>query len=172
MSLMLAAFAAELKAQLSSECSEEILSKVFQDTKKQVFSFPTTPRSAVEGRCVEIDDHATALYNLCTRLKRNQKTNDETGSFRCAILFAKVFSFFMLDCTRYGGQSTTSNLVRLMKVCLKTAKGCIGELPVLMVQAFFLDKAKTLGITVLRPKLWKRLPNTRMPSRSPIATWL
>lgn len=90
-------------------------------------TFPDNIGNLPVTTCSEIDAVATTLWNLCTRSARNMRDIGQHGAeqyaiFDDTILLAKTFSFLLLDCTRYHKQCNTSDIARLMKVALRTAK--------------------------------------------------
>ena len=90
-------------------------------------TFPDNIGNLPVTTCSEIDAVATTLWNLCTRSARNTRDIGQYGAeqytiFDDTILLAKTFSFLLLDCTRYHERCNTSDIARLMKVALRTAK--------------------------------------------------
>ncbi|KAH8599135.1 meiosis protein SPO22/ZIP4 like-domain-containing protein [Bisporella sp. PMI_857] len=123
-----------------------ILSK---DLQKHIAEFPS-PKSLGEvaaSRCEETDSIATALWNLCTRLRRKSES-DSPRDVPAILLTARVFAFILLGCALEAGKGDTANVVRCMRVGIKAAKNCISRnyyeyaLKVLEKIASFEDKLK------------------------------
>jgi hypothetical protein len=116
------AFSSDLRARLSASPFGETKT-LEQDLQKQIAAFTANLSSLPSLRFQDIDNEATVLWNLCTRLRRGHDA--ETPQFpHMAILMGRVFAFMLLDCAR--GKGKFANLIRVMKVGLKTAKSCIG----------------------------------------------
>lgn len=126
------AFAADIQHQISDLQSDKVSNKTLHGIEKQVANFPDNIGSLSVTKCAEIDAVATALWNLCTRTRRNIQNVDDHGVenhilFNDTVLLAKGFAFLLLDCTRYHDQRNTSDVARLMKVALRTAKTCLSK---------------------------------------------
>jgi len=86
------------------------------------------------GKQDELDKLGTELWNLSTRVQREQvqiRTNrpQEVASAQQASCLLRVFSFLLLDSARshtFKGEEH-KNCIRIMKVALKAAKVCIKE---------------------------------------------
>jgi hypothetical protein len=122
-----AAFSKELEVQLPAACSKP-QGSLFTDIQRHIFSFPSSsslgPTAA--SKFEEIDSNGTSLWNLCTRLRRNFENDENGGSTPTIIITTRVFAFFLLDCALESGKGTNANVIRLMKIGNKAAKGCIG----------------------------------------------
>jgi hypothetical protein len=111
-------------------------SSLANDLQVQIRALPLQASSTVTAKQDELDRLGTELWNLSTRLRRdepatNGKTKEEpVQKNRCTCLL-RVFSFLLVDsaATQAKGRQRKS-CVRLMKVALKAARVCIdtGEL--------------------------------------------
>jgi hypothetical protein len=101
------------------------------DLQAHIRTLPLQASSTVTGKQDELDRLGTELWNLSTRLRRdepvtNSTTEEEsTQKNRCTCLL-RVFSFLLVDsaATQAKGRQRKS-CVRLMKVALKAARVCI-----------------------------------------------
>lgn len=123
---MVSALALDLKAQLPTAVSSPVQGALFNDVQKYVLAFPNNLAQSTVSKFEEIDSNGTALWNLCTRLRRNYDS-DNQQDVPIILFMARVFAFLLLDCALEGGMSTTANTLRLMKIGIKAAKNCIGE---------------------------------------------
>ncbi|KAJ4297875.1 Transcription factor [Kalmusia sp. IMI 367209] len=105
---------------------------LIEDLQAQICGLPLQASSAVTARQDELEKLGTELWNLSTRLRRdegqhNGRSKDETTQKNHALCLLRVFSFLLLDSA--GSQSIKGrerkNCMRLMKVALKSAKVCI-----------------------------------------------
>ncbi|KAF2689190.1 SPO22-domain-containing protein [Lentithecium fluviatile CBS 122367] len=122
------AFAATLANRFNASSDTSLA----DDLEKQARALPLQASSTVTAKREELDRLGTELWNLSTRLRRNEpQTNgrskeDATQRSR-AICLLRVFSFLLLDSA--GGQATKGRerktCIRLIKVALKAAKVCI-----------------------------------------------
>jgi hypothetical protein len=92
--------------------------------EKQIHSFPNNVTSAAALKYGELDVVGTELWNICTRLKRREEYNKQQAPV--VIVMTRVYAFLMLDCAQSSGNGTLSNILRVKKIALKTAKNCLG----------------------------------------------
>ena len=126
--LHLTVFASNLENRFTSPASDTSL---LEELQVHIRALPLAASSTVAAKQDDLDRIGTELWNLSTRLRRdeqpNGKTKDEIGQKRKALSFLRVFSFLLLDSA--AGQTKKGrerkNCVRLMKVALKTARVCI-----------------------------------------------
>ncbi|KAF2872932.1 meiosis protein SPO22/ZIP4 like-domain-containing protein [Massariosphaeria phaeospora] len=106
--------------------------RLSDDLQTQIRSLPLPASSTVAVKQDELDRQGTELWNLSTRLRRddeppNGRTKEEVCRHHRAICLLRVFSFLLLDSA--GGQATQGRerktCIRLMKVALKAARVCI-----------------------------------------------
>ncbi|KAF2639244.1 SPO22-domain-containing protein [Massarina eburnea CBS 473.64] len=106
--------------------------KLLRDLELQVNGLPLPPSSIVTAKRDELDRIGTELWNLSTRLRRedpkeNDKSKDDVAQKNRCLYLLRVFSFFLLDSAR--GQAAKARecktCIRLLKVALKAAKVCI-----------------------------------------------
>ncbi len=121
---MNAAFAADLEAQLPAAAASKTSTSITQELEKLIDSFPLSVTTS--SRCEELDRSGTAIWNLCTRLRRNYDTNNPQ-EVPIVLLLARVYAFLMVDCAHVSGKITRGNLARMIKTGLKAGKSCLGE---------------------------------------------
>jgi hypothetical protein len=119
------AFAADLETQLPAAASSRTPGSLAQETQKQISSLPSTFVSLTSAKCEEIDHVGTAIWNICTRLRRDFDS-DRPQDIPIILLLARVFSFLLLDCANDNGKNANGCLKRLMKIGIKAAKSCLG----------------------------------------------
>ncbi|KAF1978032.1 SPO22-domain-containing protein [Bimuria novae-zelandiae CBS 107.79] len=102
------------------------------DLQAQICSLPLSASSALTAKQNEFERLGTSLWNLATRLRRDEDQPDGSVTEQAArknraLGLLRVFSFLLLDSA--GSQSTKGqkrkNCIRLMKIALKAAKWCI-----------------------------------------------
>ena len=118
------AFASDLEEQLPHALTDDS-GPLFDKTQKHILTFPSGLGASTTPRREEIDGRGTALWNLCTRLRRNYDL-DKPQEVPIILLVTRVFAFLLLDCALENGKGGTDNLLRVMKVGIKAAKNCIG----------------------------------------------
>lgn len=120
--LTFAAFAEQLIAGLAAATSVESPGSLFTELQSQLAHYPSKLGAA--SKAEEFDRTGTALWNLCTRLRRD---TEDPLKVPVVLLMARVFAFLLLDVAHENGKSTTLNLVRLMKIGLKASKNCLSR---------------------------------------------
>jgi len=118
----------ELQSQLADACSRPP-GKLVNDLQRIISSFPNpkTLGESVASRCDELDSIGTALWNICTRLRRNYDTSLSPQDVPIILVLVRVFSFLLLDCALVIGKGTTSNVARVTKIGIKAAKNSLGK---------------------------------------------
>ena len=119
------AFAGEIIVSLSSPTAPQITDSFIDKFEKNIQNFPSNIGTTAVVKYGELDRRGTTLWNLCTRLKRNSSIDNQTT---LAILMARVYALKMLHCAQSSGKGGSMNGVRVMKVALKSAKNCLGEI--------------------------------------------
>jgi hypothetical protein len=123
-----AAFASTLTKRIESGRDTTLV----DDLQAQIRGLPLHPSSAVTAKQDELDKLGTELWNLSTRLRRDEsdpdgKSKEKTARKNRALPLLRAYSFLLLDTA--GGQGTRGrqrkSCIRLMKVALKAAKVCI-----------------------------------------------
>jgi hypothetical protein len=124
----LTAFAAKLKKRFDNPHDATLPDELLDQTR----TLPLQPSSTSTAKREELDRLGTELWNLSTRLRREEpqtknKSKENTARRGRALLLLRVFSFLLLD---MGGSHGTKSrerktCIRLMKVALKAAKVCI-----------------------------------------------
>jgi hypothetical protein len=99
---------------------------LFSELEKTISSFPNNLGQESASNKEEIDSHGTALWNLCTRLRRNFDSG-KPQDVPILLLMTRVFAFQLLNHALESEKTNTANVVRLMKIGLKAAKNCIGN---------------------------------------------
>lgn len=121
-------FAKDLQVQLCSKSplgtppSNEV--PLISRLEKALDRFPTGFGLYAIQRYEDLDSNGTALWNLCTRLRR-EHSSEESEIWQLLLLMARVYAFLLLDCAQSGERGTVSNVVRLFKIGLKAAKSCL-----------------------------------------------
>ncbi|RFU28018.1 hypothetical protein B7463_g8334, partial [Scytalidium lignicola] len=115
-------FATELQTQLPKVITSNIYEALFREIENQIQTFPNKLRPASLSICEELDRHGTALWNLCTRLRRDEKFINHKD-VPIMLTLVRVFSFLLLDIAQDLEKATS--IVRLMKVGIKAAKNCL-----------------------------------------------
>jgi hypothetical protein len=102
------------------------------DLQIHIRSLPLHTSSTVAAKQDELDKTGTELWNLSTRLRRNEaqlnrQSKGEKDQKISALCLLRVFAFLLLDSA--GGQAKRGRerktCIRLMKVALKAARACI-----------------------------------------------
>jgi len=118
------AFAKELEDLLSMSTGLKISPNLVDKLENNIQSFPLNLGSAAANKCGDLDRSGTTLWNLSARLKRDDGlSNTKTLT---VLAMARLYAFLMLDCAHRGGNGACTNVPRVMKVALKTAKNCLG----------------------------------------------
>jgi hypothetical protein len=124
----LIAFAAKLEKRFDNPHDTALADELFD----QIRTLPLQSSSTLTAKREELDRRGTELWNLSTRLRREDpqakhKSKESATNRGSALLVLRVFSFLLLDMG--GGHGTKSRerktCIRLMKVALKAAKVCI-----------------------------------------------
>jgi hypothetical protein len=72
------------------------------------------------GNQDDLDLLGTDLWNLSTRLRREEAIADRTPLY-----LLRVFAFLLLETAHHAHKGTAQNCVRLLKVALRAVKGCL-----------------------------------------------
>ncbi|KAI9644262.1 Transcription factor [Ciborinia camelliae] len=133
----------------------------FRELENSIATFPTKLSASARDKAQELDEKATGIWNVGTRLRRslpgdNDEVNDEeTGppktwdkrnELRGVLVMVRMFAFLLLDCANEcgnaaahlhlgsggdkhndKGEKARGNLLRLMKVGIKTGRDCLNE---------------------------------------------
>ncbi|CAD6499560.1 BgTH12-03671 [Blumeria graminis f. sp. triticale] len=137
-----------LEPQLSTAVTHNSTKNLTLEIHKSISSFPTKIISSQNFE--EFDRCGTAIWNTCTRLRRDIEFNEnDEGNY--LLFLARIFAFFLLDCAHQCGEAPAGNLLRLIKVGIKAAKNCIDRkdcdmaLRVLGKVGGYQDSLKVLG---------------------------
>lgn len=85
-------------------------------------TLPLAPSTVNADRQEELDGLGTELWNISTRLRR-----DDTNYDKKLLCLLRVFAFLLLDSGQQSSRSNTQNCVRLLKVALKAARFCLDQ---------------------------------------------
>ncbi|KAF2233241.1 SPO22-domain-containing protein [Viridothelium virens] len=77
--------------------------------------------SAGGAKSTELDSRGTKIWNLSTRLRRD----DNSDEIRKLSVFLRVFAVLMVDAAQQSSPNTPQNSIRLLKVSLKAARTCL-----------------------------------------------
>lgn len=117
-------FASDLQLQLCPNLATPSATPLLARLEEAIETFPPSFGSYAVRRYEDLDSNGTALWNLCTRLRREHES-EKSDVWQVLLLMARVYAFLLLDCAQSGERGTVSNVVRLFKIGLKAAKGCI-----------------------------------------------
>ena len=120
------AFAKELETHLSAIEGPRLSTVIVDKLESHIRNFPDKLGSTATARYGDLDKNGTALWNLCTRLKRNN--HPQTQQISVVLVMTRLFAFMMLDAAQSSGNGSFANCVRVMKVALKTARNCLGRM--------------------------------------------
>jgi hypothetical protein len=94
---------------------------------------PLLASSTLTARQDDLDRLGTELWNLSTRLRRDEaatsdRTKDDATPKNRALCLLRTFSFLVLDsAAAHAKGRPRKSCIRLIKVALKAAKGCIAS---------------------------------------------
>ncbi|KAL9084962.1 MAG: hypothetical protein Q9165_007828 [Trypethelium subeluteriae] len=74
-----------------------------------------------DAKSAEVDSRGTKIWNLSTRLRRD----DNSSETRKLCVLLRVFAVLMIDAAQQGSHSTLQSSVRSLKVSLKAARTCL-----------------------------------------------
>ncbi|KAF7916982.1 uncharacterized protein EAE98_010413 [Botrytis deweyae] len=128
----------------------------FKELENNITTFPTKLSASAKDKAQELDEKATCIWNVATRLKRSlpaesdddedggSKTWDKRNELRAVLIMVRMFAFLVLDCAnecgnsvahiqadtggdeeKEKGEKSRGNLLRLMRVGIKTGKDCL-----------------------------------------------
>jgi hypothetical protein len=114
---------------LSHRLNDPLDASVLSDIQLQIHGLPLPASSTVSARQEDLDKLGTELWNLITRLQRDESANsgkreDEVAYRHRTLCLARCYSFLLLDsaCNRTSKDGHYKNCIRLMKVALKAAR--------------------------------------------------
>lgn len=122
--IALLAFGKELEDLLSTSNGLKISPKLVDKLENNIQSFPSNLGSAAVAKYGDLDRSGTSLWNLSAKLKRNEGLSNAQTLIVLAMV--RLFALLMLDCAHSSGNGAFTNVARVMKVALKTAKNCLG----------------------------------------------
>ncbi|KAF7947325.1 uncharacterized protein EAE97_004574 [Botrytis byssoidea] len=130
----------------------------FKELENSIATFPTKLNASAKDKAQELDEKATGIWNVATRLKRSlpaenntdedggSKTCDKRNELRAVLVMVRMFAFLVLDCANECGNSVAhiqagadgdkekeegekfrGNLLRLMRVGIKTGRDCLND---------------------------------------------
>jgi len=172
------AFAKELEGIFSTPIGLKISPALVDKLENQIQSFPRNLGSAAAIKYGEFDKTGTALWNMSSRLRRNDDLNNQQTQIVLAM--ARLYALLMLDCAQRSGGGST-NVARVMKVALKTAKQCLGaiHLPTSKTYLYFTWHILMTGYRPQTTRLCaqslregsRTRPATKEPERRSDARW-
>ncbi|KAF2848838.1 SPO22-domain-containing protein [Plenodomus tracheiphilus IPT5] len=105
---------------------------VITELSAQLRGLPLPSSSAASAKQGELDSLGTELWNLSTRLRRDDvgsggKPKDEVSRRNHALCLLRAFSFLLLDSAGGSGvkKRARKSSIRLLKIAMKAAKVCI-----------------------------------------------
>lgn len=139
----------------------------FKELENVIATFPTNLSASARDKAQELDEKATGIWNVATRLKRSlpgenddeggdggSKTWDKRNELRDVLVMVRIFAFLVLDCAnecgnsaahlqagngrgeeKEKGEKSRGNLLRLMKVGIKTGRDCLSMCACLLLSS-------------------------------------
>jgi hypothetical protein len=120
----LLAFAKELEDLFSTSTEFKVSLSLVDKLENHIQSFPLNLGSAAASKYSELDKSGTALWNLSARLRRDDKVSN--AQTLTVLAMTRLYALLMLDCAHISCDGAFTNIGRIMKVALKTAKSCLG----------------------------------------------
>ncbi|KAI1866259.1 uncharacterized protein JN550_007647 [Neoarthrinium moseri] len=121
------AYAHELHNRLRDRKSENQIRQLRAELESQIRAAKSY--SLRKSRRYEpLDAAGTDLWNLCTRLNREQD-GDSTTSLRQTLTLGRVFAFSLVSLAHGSNNASVPELIRLTRISLKAGRSCIGKLP-------------------------------------------
>ncbi|TGO20156.1 hypothetical protein BTUL_0001g01680 [Botrytis tulipae] len=89
----------------------------FKELENSIATFPTKLSASAKDKAQELDEKATGIWNIATRLKRSlpaendidedggSKTWDKRNELRAVLVMVRMFAFLVLDCANECGNS-------------------------------------------------------------------
>ncbi|TGO41094.1 hypothetical protein BHYA_0027g00390 [Botrytis hyacinthi] len=89
----------------------------FKELENSIATFPTKLSASAKDKAQELDEKATCIWNIATRLKRSlpaendvdedggSKTWDKKNELRAVLIMVRMFAFLVLDCANECGNS-------------------------------------------------------------------
>jgi hypothetical protein len=125
--LSLTAFGSALTKHFENGCDTSL----FSDIQTQIRGLPLLPSSTLAAKQDELDTLGTELWNLSTRLRRDEpltdgKSKNSATNKDLSICLLRTFAFLLLDSSAAQAKGRLrKSCIRLMKVALKAARVCI-----------------------------------------------
>jgi hypothetical protein len=125
--LTLTAFGSNLHRRIENERDASLVDEI----QTQIRGLPLLPSSTLTAKQPELDKLGTELWNLSTRLRRDEAATDGKAQERAvrrnrALCLLRVFAFLVVDsASAHAKGRTQKSCIRLMKVALKAARVCI-----------------------------------------------
>jgi hypothetical protein len=116
---------------LTKRIENERDGSLIDEFQTQLRGLPLQPSSTLTARQDELDRLGTELWNLSTRLRRDDsapsgRSKDEVAHKKRLLCLLRVFSFLVLDSAAAQAKGRPrKSCIRLMKVALKAARVCI-----------------------------------------------
>ncbi|KAI1873577.1 hypothetical protein JX265_005199 [Neoarthrinium moseri] len=121
------AYAHELHNRLRDRKSENQIRQLRAELESQIRAAKSY--SLRKSRRYEpLDAAGTDLWNLCTRLNREQD-GDSTTSLRQTLTLGRVFAFSLVSLAHGSNNASVPELIRLTRISLKAGRSCIGKVP-------------------------------------------
>ena len=90
---------------------------------------PCSLRDPGPGRHQNLDSAGTDLWNLCTKLFRQDQEAEAVSSARSKlIVLARTFAFYVVALARDGDNIEPGAMMLLAKLAIKASRHCIGQL--------------------------------------------
>ncbi|KAH8811736.1 meiosis protein SPO22/ZIP4 like-domain-containing protein [Xylogone sp. PMI_703] len=115
-------FSTELQTRLPNIIKLNNHESLFHEIENQIQAFPSKQRPTSSSLCQEIDKQGTSLWNLCTRLRRDEEVPSHED-VTIMLTLARIFAFLLLDIAQDNEKMNSTS--RLMKVGIKAAKNCL-----------------------------------------------
>lgn len=134
-----AAFTSDLRRRLPTDKDDSVASQaLLSEVQKQTQSLDRYSNKPHHGMLhdEDLDTEGTKLWNVCTRLSRENPAKSSAGLK--LVLWSRVLAFHILHLCQWSTNSTAPVASHLMGLALRAAKSCIG--PQIPMPLLFLMK--------------------------------
>lgn len=123
-----AAFASDLRRRLPTDKDDSAASQtLLNEVQKQTKSLDRYSDKPHHGMMhdEDLEEEGTKLWNVCTRLGRENPAKSSAGSK--LVLCSRVLAFHILHLCQWSTKCTPQVAMHIMKLALGVAKLCIGS---------------------------------------------
>lgn len=126
--LTLVDFALELQKTLPAPKSPSDIRYLTDELENQIRAIKSCTLRGGQ-RHEQLDSTGTSLWNLCTRLKREEYDDSASGIHK-VLIYTRIFAFLILALAQWGDRNAPNDVIRLTKLAIKTGRSCIGKLQI------------------------------------------